>query len=60
MVEASPRDHIWGIGMGQSNPNAENPLQWRGRNLLGFALTEARDELLRKEEDTNESQRDRA
>lgn len=49
LVEASPRDRIWGIGMGQSNPDAENPVKWRGRNLLGFALTEARDELLAKE-----------
>ncbi|MFF2484599.1 NADAR family protein [Paenibacillus sp. NPDC058071] len=47
LVEASPRDRIWGIGMGQSNPDAENPVKWRGRNLLGFVLTEVRDELLR-------------
>lgn len=47
LVEASPRDRIWGIGMGQSNPDVENPLKWRGRNLLGFVLTEVRDELLR-------------
>jgi len=49
-VEASPRDRIWGIGMGQSNPDVENPMKWRGRNLLGFALTEARDELLKEGE----------
>lgn len=45
LVEASPRDRIWGIGMGQNNENAKNPLMWRGRNLLGFALMEVRDKL---------------
>jgi ribA/ribD-fused uncharacterized protein len=45
LVEASPRDTIWGIGMGASNPKARNPALWRGRNLLGFALMEAREAL---------------
>ena len=47
LVEASPRDRIWGIGMGKANENAENPTAWRGANLLGFALMEVRDELRR-------------
>jgi ribA/ribD-fused uncharacterized protein len=45
LVEASPRDRIWGIGMGKNNPNARIPARWRGENLLGFALMEARDSL---------------
>lgn len=42
LVEASPRDRVWGIGMGAKNPNAETPANWRGSNLLGFALMETR------------------
>ncbi|RPF19692.1 NADAR family protein [Myceligenerans xiligouense] len=45
LVEASPRDRIWGIGMGARNEDAENPSAWRGLNLLGFALMEARTSL---------------
>jgi ribA/ribD-fused uncharacterized protein len=42
IVEASPRDTIWGIGMGAANPAARDPRRWRGENLLGFALMEVR------------------
>lgn len=45
LVEASPRDRIWGIGMGKNNPAAQDPRQWRGKNLLGFALMQAREQL---------------
>lgn len=45
LVEASPVDKIWGIGLAGDSKNAENPLLWNGLNLLGFALMEVRDEL---------------
>jgi ribA/ribD-fused uncharacterized protein len=45
LVEASPRDRIWGIGLAASHPAAEDPRRWRGLNLLGFALMAARSAL---------------
>src|SRR6185503_16434085 len=40
LVEASPVDRVWGIGLAASDDRATNPAQWRGLNLLGFALME--------------------
>jgi ribA/ribD-fused uncharacterized protein len=45
LVEASPVDRVWGIGLAADDDRAANPLLWRGNNLLGFALMEARDRL---------------
>lgn len=42
LVEASPVDRIWGIGLAVDDPQAENPHNWQGLNLLGFALMEVR------------------
>ncbi|RAJ42638.1 hypothetical protein K353_02310 [Kitasatospora sp. SolWspMP-SS2h] len=46
LVEASPLDRIWGIGLAADDERAAAPAQWRGLNLLGFALMEARARLL--------------
>ena len=45
LVEASPVDPIWGIGMAGDHKDVMNPEKWKGLNLLGFALMEVRDEL---------------
>jgi ribA/ribD-fused uncharacterized protein len=47
LVEASPLDVTWGIGLSANNPHACVPAKWRGKNLLGFALMEVRDEIRR-------------
>ncbi len=42
LAEASPADPIWGIGLEQQDSRSHNPNEWRGLNLLGFALMRVR------------------
>ena len=49
LVEASPLDALWGIGYAEDNRKAWNQSTWRGKNLLGFALTDVRNELMKQE-----------
>lgn len=42
-VEASPYDNVWGIKLAIDHPHVQSPHHWKGQNLLGFAIMEARD-----------------
>ena len=44
-VEASPLDSIWGIGLDEITARATAPEHWPGQNLLGKALTRAREHI---------------
>lgn len=43
LVEASPYDKIWGIGLDRETAMKGSVEQWQGENLLGCALMEVRD-----------------
>lgn len=45
LVEANPRDWVWGSGLAIENPAGHSPAMWRGQNLLGLILTKVRDDL---------------
>ncbi len=48
LVEASPHDRVWGIGLSADDPRAQHRSEWLGLNLLGETLTRVREALLWK------------
>jgi len=50
IVEASPYDKIWGIGLTAEDSRSANVAEWQGTNWLGIVLTEIRELMLDNEE----------
>jgi ribA/ribD-fused uncharacterized protein len=44
IVEGSPKDRIWGVGIKWDDPRILDPKNWDGLNLLGVALGEVREQ----------------
>lgn len=42
IVEASPVDKVWGIGLAVEDQRVNDPTQWQGTNLLGIAIERVR------------------
>ena len=48
LVEASPVDPIWGVGLAENDPDILDESKWKGTNLLGISLMSVREKLTKK------------
>lgn len=53
IVEGSPDDSVWGIGMKYDDPKALNPRNWKGTNWLGEAIMKVRSEIIAESKHPN-------
>ena len=47
IVEASPMDIVWGVGLAAEDPRIQDKSQWRGTNFLGIVLMMVREMILK-------------
>jgi ribA/ribD-fused uncharacterized protein len=50
LVESSPTDTVWGVGLAGFNDKIEDPKNWKGTNWLGQVLTQLREDIIGKPE----------
>lgn len=46
LVEASPYDKVWGVGLAADDDKIIDPSNWKGKNLLGKVLTSVREAII--------------
>ena len=51
LVESSPYDTVWGIGLKTGDPDCEDPAKWKGKNYLGHVLNQVRLNIFRDKKD---------